>query len=104
MAPQSAHSQERMQQGAARVHEAHAEIGRIKSALAGHHAELMGQWKGESATKFAQVFQLFDGEFAKVLSDLSVIHEKLVDTRIKYNAAEHEKQARVNNVAGLLNT
>jgi ESAT-6 family protein len=103
MAPQSAHSQERMQQAAGKVQEAHSEISRIKGQLHGHQGELMSQWKGQSASKFAQIFQLFDTEFGKVLQDLNIIHEKLVDTKVKYNAAEQQKDQRVNQITGLLN-
>lgn len=104
MAPQSAHSQQQMQAAAGKVTDAHAAISKIKTGLHGHHGELMTQWKGESAGKFTQVFNLFDTEFTKVLQDLNIIHEKLVHTRVKYNAAEQQKKAAVNRVDGLLNS
>ncbi|RAY11454.1 WXG100 family type VII secretion target [Actinomadura craniellae] len=92
-----------MKQAAGKVQAAHGQINKIKNQLHGHQAELMGAWKGESAVAFAKVFQLFDSEFAKVLQDLNIIHQKLVDTQLKYQAAEGEKNQTISPLHGLLN-
>lgn len=103
MAGQSSVNRQHMQQAAGDVQDAHNQIGRVKGQLNAHHAELQSSWKGESSAAFSQVYNMFDSEFAKVLKDLNLIHEKLVSTRVKYSGAEQEKTARVNNLKGLVN-
>lgn len=103
MANQSSVNRQHMQQAAGKVQDAHGQIGQIKGQLNGHHSELQSAWKGESSAAFTQVYSLFETEFAKVLKDLNIIHEKLVDTKVKYERAEQEKTGRVNGLKGLVN-
>ena len=51
-----------------------------------------------------RVFQAFDEDFGKVLNALNGMHEKLVQTKIHYEATEQEQEASVNKIAGLLNS
>ncbi|MFB4319038.1 WXG100 family type VII secretion target [Actinomadura sp. 21ATH] len=103
MAPQSSVNRQHMQQAAAKVQDAHGQMGQVKGQLTSHHGELQAAWQGESAAAFTQVFQLFQTEFTKVMKDLDLIHQKLVDTRVKYEAAEQEKTGRINQLKGVVN-
>ncbi|MWA04719.1 WXG100 family type VII secretion target [Actinomadura sp. LD22] len=103
MSNRSSVNRQHMQQAAGNVQDAHGQIGQIKNQLNTHHAELQSAWKGESSAAFTQVYNLFETEFAKVLKDLDLIHEKLVHTRAKYQTAEQNKTARVNTLKGLVN-
>ncbi|TDD59511.1 WXG100 family type VII secretion target [Actinomadura rubrisoli] len=103
MANQSSVNRQHMQQAAGKVQDAHGQIGQVKGQLNAHHGELQGAWKGESSAAFGQVYTLFETEFSKVLKDLNLIHEKLVDTKVKYERAEQEKTGRVNGLKGLVN-
>lgn len=103
MSNQSAVNRQHMQQAAGKVQDAHGQVAQIKGQLNGHHGELQGAWKGESSAAFTQVYNLFETEFSKVLKDLGIIHEKLVDTKVKYARAEEEKTGRVNGLKGLVN-
>ncbi|WP_176611420.1 WXG100 family type VII secretion target [Actinomadura sp. WMMB 499] len=100
---QSSVNRQHMQQAAGKVQDAHGQIGQIKGQLNSHHGELQGSWKGESSAAFTQVYAMFETEFSKVMKDLNIIHEKLVDTRVKYESAEQEKTTRVNGLKGLVN-
>jgi WXG100 family type VII secretion target len=75
----------------------------LRTRLQGHKSQLMSNWEGISAAAFNRVFDQFDADFAKVLTTMEGMHEKLVHTRIKYESTEQEQQAAVNRVAGLLN-
>ncbi|KAB2382241.1 WXG100 family type VII secretion target [Actinomadura montaniterrae] len=103
MSNRSSVNRQHMQQAAGNVQDAHGQIGQIKNQLNTHHAELQAAWKGESSTAFTQVYNLFETEFAKVLKDLDLIHDKLVHTKAKYQTAEQNKTARVNTLKGLVN-
>ncbi|MFC6882878.1 MULTISPECIES: WXG100 family type VII secretion target [Actinomadura] len=103
MSQQSSVNRQHMQVAAGNVQDAHGQISGVKNQLNGHHAQLQAAWKGESAAAFTQVYNLFENEFAKVLRDLNEIHEKLVHTRVKYQAAEEQKTGRVNQLKGSIN-
>ncbi|WP_158587825.1 WXG100 family type VII secretion target [Actinomadura logoneensis] len=102
MSNQSAVNREHMQQAAGSVQTAAGEINQVKGQLNGHHAELQAAWKGDSSAAFTNVYNIFESEFSKVLKDLNVIHEKLVHTKIKYEAAEQQKTERVNHLRGVI--
>ena len=75
----------------------------IQLRLHGHKADLRANWEGNAAGAFDSVFARFDENFSQVLQAMQSMHERLVQTKIKYESAEEEQQAAVNKVAGLLN-
>jgi len=51
---------------------------------------------------FTRTYEMFSADFAKVLSSLQVIHEKLVSTYNTYQATEDANVAQVNQLAGVI--
>ncbi|MFC0041460.1 WXG100 family type VII secretion target [Actinomadura rayongensis] len=103
MSQQSSVNRQHMQAAAGKIEEAHAQIGQLKTRLTGYHAQLQGAWKGESADAFTQVYNLFEGEFTKVQKDLDEIHQRLVDTKVKYDGSEQRRIEAVNRLRGAIN-
>lgn len=92
-----------MAQAAQKLDEAANVTRGLRTRLQSHKAQLMHNWQGISAAAFNRVFDQFDEDFSKVLTTMEGMHEKLVQTRIKYQSTEEEQQQAVNRVAGLLN-
>jgi WXG100 family type VII secretion target len=75
----------------------------IRSRLQSHKGQLRSSWEGNAAMAFDRVFAEFDENFAKVLTAMNGLHEKMVQTKIQYESTEEEQQAAVNRIAGLIN-
>lgn len=103
MAPQTTHSRARMQQAANKIQESAGDIKSIQNQLRGHQGQLTGHWQGQGANAFMRVYQQFDAEFNQVLKDLDIIHQKLVDTRIKYDATEQQTTGNMGRLGGIIN-
>ena len=93
-----------MNQAAQQLDDAYSVVTALRQQLQGHKGELLGNWQGEAATAFSNVYEQFDADFGKVLTAMRQLHEKLVATHARYVATEAEQSATVNKVAGLLNT
>lgn len=104
MAPQTTHSQSQMDKAAKSIEHAAGVIVRIQQKLQASHGQLMGNWQGQAARTFSLVYKQFDNEFGRVLRDLNVIHEKLVDTRMNYAAMEQRAEDDIRRLGGIINT
>jgi WXG100 family type VII secretion target len=101
---QSAHSREGMRKGADAIEEAERRLRGTRSRLEAEQRTLAARWKGEGSMAFVKVYQQFDQQFVKVLTDLNRIQQKLGDARVSYAANEAETTARVNKLTGLINS
>jgi len=104
MAENSAVDRAAMAQAAQKLETAANTIKGLQNKVNGHKAELTSGWDGNASMAFTKVFQAFDEDFGKVLNALNGMHEKLVQTKIHYEATEQEQEASVNKIAGLLNS
>jgi WXG100 family type VII secretion target len=102
-AGESAVNRASMAQAAQQVESAVGMIGGLQANMNGYTSQLGGGWQGNAAVAFTRAYEMFSADFAKVLSALEVIHEKLVSTRNTYQATEDANTARVNQVAGMIN-
>jgi len=91
-----------MAQAAQQVEAAYGMITGLQSNMNGYSSQLGGGWQGNAAVAFTRTYEMFSADFAKVLSALQSIHDKLVSTRNTYQATEDANTARVNQVAGLI--
>jgi len=92
-----------MAQAAQKLEDAVGTTRGIRTQLQGHKGELLSNWSGNAARAFGTVFEQFDQDFQRVLTAMEGMHEKLVQTKVTYEATEEEQTATVNKVAGLLN-
>jgi WXG100 family type VII secretion target len=103
VAGESAVNRASMAQAAQQVEATAGMIGGLQANMNGYASQLGGGWQGNAAVAFTRTYEMFSADFAKVLSALQVIHEKLVSTRNTYQATEDANTARVNQVAGMIN-
>ena len=103
MADTSAVDRAAMAQAAQKLDDAAQTTRGIQSRLQQHKAQLRSSWEGNAALAFDRVFMEFDENFTKVLTAMQSLHEKMVQTKIKYEGTEEEQQAAVNRIAGLIN-
>ena len=101
-AGESAVNRASMAQAAQQVEAAYGMIAGLQSNMNGYSSQLGGGWQGNAAVAFTRTYEMFSADFAKVLSALQSIHDKLVSTRNTYQATEDANTARVNQVAGLI--
>ena len=101
-AGESAVNRASMAQAAQQVEAAYGMITGLQSNMNGYSSQLGGGWQGNAAVAFTRTYEMFSADFAKVLSALQSIHDKLVSTRNTYQATEDANTARVNQVAGLI--
>lgn len=99
----SQHSHDSMVLGATAVEEAHNTIVGLRSQLESHHSDLMGNWSGQAARTFSNVYNTFDGDFGKVINSLADILEKLKAAGATYSQKEVDQVNVANRVQGLLN-
>jgi len=92
-----------MAQAASRVEDAAQDLRQIQSAVGQEQSQLQGRWIGDAGSAFTKVFNEFNQELSKVLQTLDNLHEKLVHTKINYEASEQSQTESVNRIAGLLN-
>lgn len=92
-----------MAQAAQRVESAAQDLRKVQGDLGQEQAQLSGRWIGEAGSAFTKVYNEFNGELTKVLEVLDTLHEKLVQTKINYEASEQQQTESVNRIASLLN-
>jgi WXG100 family type VII secretion target len=103
MAGQTAVNRAQMAAAAAQVEDAVGKIRGLQSQLAGYQGQLMGGWTGTAASAFTSAFEAFNADFGKVINALDGIHERLVGTKVRYEATEDATTATVQRVGGMLN-
>ena len=101
-AGESAVNRASMAQAAQQVEAAYGMITGLQANMNGYSSQLGGGWQGNAAVAFTRTYEMFSADFAKVLTALQTIHDKLVSTRNTYQATEDANTARVNQVAGLI--
>ena len=92
-----------MNTAAGQLDEAFSVVTALRQQLESHESELMGNWKGNAATAFANVYDAFDADLAKVLNAMNTLHENMIQTHARYEATEAQQSQTVSKVAGLLN-
>ena len=74
----------------------------LQATMNGYNAELQGSWQGQAATAFANTYEQFSADFARVLSALAGIQERLVSTHSTYANTEDANTAQVGRVQAAL--
>ncbi|MFF5260109.1 WXG100 family type VII secretion target [Actinomadura viridis] len=103
MSQVSAADKEAMGQAAQRIETSAGVVKGLQTKLDSQKAQLRAGWEGMAAGSFDRVFNDFQTQMSKVLRELEGMHEKLVQTKIQYEATEQEQEDAVNKIAGLLN-
>jgi WXG100 family type VII secretion target len=103
VAGESAVNRAQMATAATQIETAVGQIRGLQMQLNGFHADTMAGWQGEAATAFTSAYESFSADFAKVLSALQGMHEKLAGTRANYQSTEDTNTATVNRIGNLLN-
>ena len=102
-AGESAVNRASMAQAAQQVESAYGMITGLQSNMNGYSSQLGGGWQGNAAVAFTRTYEMFSADFAKVLTALQTIHDKLVSTRNTYQTTEDANTARVNQVSSMIN-
>jgi WXG100 family type VII secretion target len=92
-----------MSTAATQVEAALSEIRAQQSQLANYNSELIGSWKGEAATAFANAYSQFNDDFTVVISALNGILERLGVSHKNYNAVEAANQESASRISQALN-
>jgi WXG100 family type VII secretion target len=92
-----------MSTAATQVEAALSEIRAQQSQLANYNSELIGSWKGEAATAFANAYSQFNDDFTVVISALNGILERLGVSHQNYNAVETANQESASRISQALN-
>ena len=103
MANETSFDRSSMATAAAQVENTVGQIKALQSRLNGAHADLMQGWTGQSATAFTSAFNEFNADFSKVIAALNVMHEKLVASRVNYNASEEANATSASRIGAALN-
>ena len=74
----------------------------LQTNMNGYNSQLQGGWQGDASTAFANTYEAFSADFAKVLTALQSIQEKLVGTHATYAATEDTNTSTVNKIQGML--
>jgi len=102
-AGESAVDRAAMATASSQVEQAASVIQGLQSSMNGYASQLQGGWQGQAATAFSNTYEAFTADFAKVLTALQSIQEKLVATHGTYQTTEETNTSQVTRVAGLLN-
>jgi WXG100 family type VII secretion target len=92
-----------MSTAAQQVEEALSSIRGQQSQLANYNSELIGSWKGEAATAFANAYTQFNEDFTIVVNALNGILERLGASHANYNTVEAANQETANRISTALN-
>jgi WXG100 family type VII secretion target len=103
VAGETSFDRDSMATAATQVEEAVAQIRGLQSRLNATHADTMTGWQGESASAFTAAFTEFNADFSKVITALDMMHEKLIGSRVNYNASESANTASANRITTALN-
>lgn len=92
-----------MSTAATQVEAALSEIRAQQSQLANYNSELIGSWKGEAATAFANAYTQFNEDFGVVVNALNGILERLGASHTNYNTVEAANQQSASRISNALN-
>lgn len=102
MAGESAVNRQAMATAAQQVESAVTTIRGLQSNMNGYASQLQGGWQGQAASAFTNAYEAFSADFAKVLTALQSIQEKLVGTHGTYAATEDTNTSTVNKIQNML--
>lgn len=102
MAGESAVNRQAMATAAQQVESAVTTIRGLQSNMNGYASQLQGGWQGQAASAFNNAYEAFSADFAKVLTALQSIQEKLVGTHGTYAATEDTNTSTVNKIQNML--
>jgi WXG100 family type VII secretion target len=92
-----------MSTAASQIDNALSEIRNEQSQLANYNSELIGTWKGEAATAFANAYAQFNEDFSVVISALNGILERIGASHANYNTVEAANQQSASRISQALN-
>lgn len=102
MAGESAVNRQAMATAAQQVESAVTTIRGLQSNMNGYASQLQGGWQGQAASAFTNAYEAFSADFAKVLTALQSIQEKLVGTHGTYATTEDANTSTVNKIQNML--
>jgi WXG100 family type VII secretion target len=68
----------------------------------GYNSQLQSSWQGQASSAFANTYEAFSADFARVLNALQSIQERLVSTHTTYVNTEEANTAQVSRVQAAL--
>jgi WXG100 family type VII secretion target len=102
MAGESAVNRQAMATAARQVEGAVSTIRGLQSNMNGYASQLQSGWQGNAASAFSNAYEAFSADFAKVLTALGSIQEKLAGTHGTYAATEEANTSTVNKIQSML--
>jgi WXG100 family type VII secretion target len=99
---ESAVNRAAMATAAQQVESAVTVIRGLQANMDGYNSQLQAGWQGEASTAFANTYEAFSADFAKVLNALQGIQERLVATHGTYVSTEEANTAQVSRVQAAL--
>jgi len=101
-AAESAVNRAAMATAAQQVESAVTVIRGLQATMDGYNGQLQSGWQGQAASAFAGTYEAFSADFAKVISALQGIQERLVATHGTYVSTEDANTAQVSRVQSAL--
>jgi WXG100 family type VII secretion target len=99
---ESAVNRAAMATAAQQVESAVTVIRGLQANMNGYHSQLQSSWQGQASTAFANTYEAFSADFARVINALQSIQEKLVSTHSTYANTEEANTAQVSRVQAAL--
>ena len=94
-----------MEKAAGEIDTSAGNITKIQTTLNDGITSLIGKgWEGNAAKAFLKGYEKFDEEFGKVQKELTNIHSKLSDSKMKYEQTEQENQESANEIDAMINS
>ena len=101
--PQYTTSQEAMAAGATTLETASTQIQGHIGALRCEVETMMGGWRGDAASSFRQVHEVFESQANKINAALRHMHEALLATHTTYGSQESNQTQTLTRLAGRMN-
>ena len=94
----------RLSESSQKTDEAKVTINQIKTQLEGHRGELRAGWDGQSAVSFDGVFNAWNIEMTKILSELEGLSIKLKNIQKNYEGAQEAQTAVTSRLGADINS
>ena len=101
-AAESAVNRAAMATAAQQVESAVTVIRGLQANMNGYSGQLQSSWQGQASSAFANTYEAFSADFARVLNALQSIQERLVSTHTTYVNTEETNTAQVSRVRAAL--
>ena len=99
---ESAVNRAAMATAAQQVESAVTVIRGLQANMNGYNSQLQSGWQGQASSAFANTYEAFSADFARVLNALQSIQERLVSTHSTYVNTEEANAAQVSRVQAAL--